>query len=180
MLQAVDNALWQLRDVVVATVGYIVSQYCDNLVVGLVAIQHTESANRLYVYNDVTVCNVTLGQYADVEWIAITNNLGASTLLHTILCNALATEALRNKAIECRYDIRILLWSVNLEIAAHLVELVLYGVGWDNLDKCGDHLGGLLAHLDTVPRMRLVAQSHQSCNRVINFVSHNYLFLLTT
>ena len=160
MLQTVDYTLWQLRNVVIAAVGNIVAEYCDNLVISLVTIQHTEATDRANIHDNITVCDVALGQYADIKRVTVTNNVGATCLLHTVLCYALATEALRNKAVECRNDIRVLLRTVNLEVTANLVQLILYGVGRHHLDKGSNHFGSLLTHLNAVPRVRLVAQTH--------------------
>ena len=97
------------------------TKYGDNLIVSLVAIQHAEATDRTNIYDDITVCNITLGEYANIEWVAVTNDVGAVGLLHTILRYALAAETLRNKAVKGRNNIRILLRTVDADVAAHLV-----------------------------------------------------------
>ena len=163
-----------------AEIKTIVAQYGNYLVVGIVAVQHTESANRLDIDDDVAVGNGTLGQNANIQRVAVAEYIRATALLHTVFRHAIAAETLRNKAVKSGNDSRVFLRTVDFDVTAHLVEFVFYGIGRHHLYKCRNNLGSLFAHLYTMPRVRLVTQAHQSRNRVIDFVSHISISLLLT
>ena len=100
MLEAVYNALWKLGDIVVGAISYVMCKHSDNLIICLITVNHTEATNWAHLADDITVNDVALSKHADIEWVTVTNNVGTSTLLHTILRYAVSTKALRNKAIE--------------------------------------------------------------------------------
>lgn len=137
-----------------------------------------ESAYRTYIDYDVAVGYGAFRQYADVERVAVARDSGAVALLHAVFGDAVAAETLRNEAVERGYYRRIFLRAVDFDVAADFVQFVFYGVGRHHFDECRNHLGRILAHLDSVPRVRLVAQTHQSCYRVVDFVSHFIPLLL--
>ena len=126
-------------------------QYGDDLVVGLIAIQHTETTDRLHRSKYVAVSNGTLRQDAYIQRIAVALDVLTAALVHAVVGNRVATVTLWYKAIERRHNGRVLLRAVDADVAAHLVQLIFYSVGGQHFDECRYYVGRLVANLQSVP-----------------------------
>ena len=71
MAEAVDHPLRSLRDVTQRTVSDIAFENRDDLVVGFVAVDHAQAADRQRANDEVTVRGRSLGENADVERVAV-------------------------------------------------------------------------------------------------------------
>src|SRR5262249_55049762 len=100
--QAVDERLGTITGIAPEPVYRIVLQDRDDLVVSLVAIEHSQAADRNRLQEKVAMRKILLGQYTDVERIAVAYDPAAPKAFpakRTILRPA---EGLWNEAVQAR------------------------------------------------------------------------------
>src|SRR5262249_1710728 len=101
------------------------------------------------------VRNRTLGENADIERIAVSDDAGAAGARFAIGSDAVTAIGLRDEAVESRAEVGILLRSIDLEMAGRFVDLVLVGVWGDDLDIRVEQVRNAIARRYAVPRVRL-------------------------
>src|SRR5262249_54587466 len=95
-----------------------------------------------------------LAQDADVERIAVAAHPRLAGALRAAVADALAAIGLRQEAVERRRLAGVALRPIEPEVAARLVQLVLYAVGGDDLDEGVDD-ARRIARRDAVPGVGL-------------------------
>src|SRR5262245_4726228 len=108
----------------------------DDLVVGLLIIEHAQPANRTGVDEDIAVRHRLLGQNADVHRIQVSVDILESRPLRTAARHPLAAVRLWNEPIKRRTEARKELWPIDAKVARDLVELVLDRIARHDLDEC--------------------------------------------
>ena len=84
MDEPADNLDRKIFDVIVFAVDCIILQDCDDFVVGLVVVQKPEPSNRFCSYQNVSVGDIFLGEYAYIERVAVS--------FHIQTCQSLVGE----------------------------------------------------------------------------------------
>ena len=74
-------------------------QHGNNLIIGLILIQHSESSDRANFRNNIPVRNRFLSQDTNIKRVTIPVNIRSLGLQHTIFGNQVATIGLRQKTI---------------------------------------------------------------------------------
>jgi hypothetical protein len=161
--QSVDERRRHVAEVAERAVRGIVDQDRDDLVVGLALVEEAEAADRARANEDRAVRDRTLGEDTDVERVAVADDARAARLAHRERRDAVPTPRLRDEAVRRRTDVREALRAVDLQMAARLVDLVLHGVGGNDLDERVHDRGRVGTDGDAVPRMRLEPRDHAAC-----------------
>src|SRR6266487_5440172 len=101
MLQAVDQCGGAGTNVRNLTVSQIGIQNCDYLVIGLLAIGHTQSAYRLGSQKETSVGKVFFGEHTNVHWILVTLHSSSSSCPPTQFAHVIPTKSLWYESVEC-------------------------------------------------------------------------------
>src|SRR5262245_15487262 len=108
----------------------------DDLVVGLLIIEHPQPADWTGVDEDIAVRHRLLRQNADVHRIQVSVDILESRPLRTAARHPLAAVRLWNEPIKRRTEARKELWPIDEKVARDLVELELDRIGRHDLDEC--------------------------------------------
>src|SRR6266498_217562 len=102
MLEAIDESLGTLVNVIDMTVREVGFEHGDNLVVGLLAIDHSEAANWFCLQKKIALGKRFFGEHADVHRIAITLDVTGSGAFGAEFRHLFTTKSLRNEPVERR------------------------------------------------------------------------------
>src|SRR5947209_6590409 len=177
VLQAVYQTLWRFADVLDVAVGHVLLQHGDDLVVGLVAVNHAQAADGLGAHQEVGVRGGALREHADVHRVAVAAYLLAAGAVAAEFGHAVAAEGLRDEAVQGGRERGEALRAVEAQVARRLVQLVLDRVGRHDLDVGVDHAGRALARRDAVPRVRLKHEREQAFEPLL-VVGHLFITFL--
>ncbi len=174
MLQAIDLRLRQLADVFDLPERHVAFQDGEDLVVGLVVVEHVEPADGTGLEEDVAAGEGVLGQDADVQGIAVALDRLPPRARPRQGRHPVAAVGLRQEAVEGRADVRELLRAVDLEQAGRLVDLELDGVRGDDLDVGGDHRRRVGTDRHPMPRVRPEEEMEEIPGAVAGGVGHGW------
>jgi len=160
VLEAFENAGWQLRYLGVLFENFIALEHGDYLVISLAAIDQAKTTDRCRLQNNVAARDVVFAQNENVQRIVIAVAYRFTALPARHIRDILTTICSRNKPVIRRNDIRILLRTIDLEIAGFLINLIFYRVLRHDLDKNSYLVRCSVADRNAMPRMSFVALEH--------------------
>ena len=112
VFQTLDDLFGYIRHIAVMSVNDVVTHNGNQFVVGFVGIEQSKPAYRSTLDQQVTVYDVFLCEYTDIHRVAVADNVCASECFVAEFGNLLSRIGLRQKSIQSRNNIRILLRTV--------------------------------------------------------------------
>ena len=128
-------------------------QHSNDFIVCLITVEHPEATDRTYPGNDISVRDSSFCQHTNIQGVTVALNICSLRLLHRIFGDQTTAITLRDKAIESRYHIRILLRTVDLDVSADFVQFILYCICRYHFYKCSNHFRSIVTYFQTMPRM---------------------------
>src|SRR4051794_10524970 len=178
MLQSIDQALRSFSDVLYLSVDHIILEHCDDLIIRFYTVNHSKTADRPRVYEEVPMCHCLFGKNADIYGVAIALNTGYAGPNRTELSDQVTAVCLWDKTVGSWAKARKPLRPVQPEVPVLFVQLVLYNVSRNNFYKGVYSAGSLRSRVHPVPGMRLEKRSKQLVKSEIR-VSHFCPFKLS-
>ena len=134
-------------------VGRVPDQYRDDLVVGLRAFDHTQSAHRSRFEKNFSSGDRPIGEYTDVQRIVVATIHGSAprAIVHAATCSPQIRA--RDKAIKRGTKVREALRSVDFQVAGDLVDLILNTIRWRQFDVSLDYVREARSRVESVPWM---------------------------
>src|SRR2546422_10823272 len=99
MFEAIDEGFWTLVNIFDMSVCKVGLQHRDDFVVSLLAINHSQSADRFRLKKEAAVGKRLFGQYTNVHRVTIALNPIFSGSLAAKLGHLFAAITLRNEAV---------------------------------------------------------------------------------
>jgi len=160
MAQAVKHRRWNIADIGPSSIGRIVFQHGDNLIVGLILIDHAQATDGNTFNEDVAMLNRSITQHADVKRVAIALHR-SSDFFRRECSNTLAAISLWHEPIQSRAYIGVLLRTIYLQVSGYFVDLVLQRIGRHNFDEALHDFGYPFTRRYSMPWMRFEQYTKQ-------------------
>src|SRR5579862_234076 len=154
MAQAVEHGGGNVGNICPGTIGGVLPENADDLVIGFVLIEHPEAADGDAIDKNIAMLDGTISQDADIERIAVSFER-ATGLFRREGCDGFATKGLWNETVEGRANVRIFLRPVDFEVAGDLFDFVFQRVGGHNFNEALHDVRHMIAGRNPVPGMGL-------------------------
>src|SRR6202012_1477779 len=122
----------------------------DDFVVGLVAVDHAQTADRESLEQEVAMGNGFFGKHTNVQGIVVAFHRRPVYLLRREGRNPGAAVGARNQPVKARGETGKTLGTIYFQIAGGLFYLVLDRVGGHDLDVAGDNFGRTISDRDAM------------------------------
>ena len=154
MLQPIDQPRRRVGDVLDVPVAHVGLEHGNDFIVGFVAVDHAEAADRHRPDNEVAVRGGPLREHADIERIAIAVDRAASGAFLAEPRHLESAEGLRDETVRRRAHAGESLRAIDAQMTGRFIELVLHRVRRDDFDVGVDDSGCLRTGRHAMPRMR--------------------------